>query len=351
MNTLIREINPEKFSDQELFEAAKMISEGKLVVMPTETVYGLGANALDPDACLSIFDAKMRPADNPLIVHVLSPADFEKYADVSGQVLLEELSRRFMPGPLTVILPKKDVISHAVTGGLDTVALRCPSHPVARALIRMSGKPIAAPSANRSGRPSPTIAQHVIDDMDGRVHMIIDSGACQVGLESTVIALCGDKITLLRPGFVTLEDLKEVTENVIVSPAVLSSLKEGEKAESPGMKYRHYAPEVPVTMVDGEEETVLKFLKEQLSKGYGVLCFEEDLDFLFDNKNEKHLISFGSKNDLLSQAGKLFDALRRFDAVTVPRIFARSTKKGELGLAISNRLLRACAFDILHLEK
>ncbi len=349
MKTKICTIDPSRFCDEQLQEAGKLIAGGKLVAMPTETVYGLGANALDPDACLKIFEAKMRPADNPLIVHVLSPADFEKYADVSGQVLLEELSRRFMPGPLTVILPKKDVISPFVTGGLDTVALRCPSHPVARALIRVSGKPIAAPSANRSGRPSPTSAQHVIEDMNGRVDMIIDSGACEVGLESTVIALKGDEIHLLRPGFVTVEDLKEVTDKVIVSSAVLSSLKEGEKAASPGMKYRHYAPEVPVTMVEGEEEKVFAFLKEKLLEGNGVLCFEEDLPLLSSFETKNRLISFGSKNDLLSQAGKLFDSLRKFDSIPVPRIFARSTKRDELGLAISNRLLRACAFDIITL--
>lgn len=349
MKTEILRIDPNSFSDSELESAGRLIFDGKLVAFPTETVYGLGANALDAAACDSVFEAKMRPHDNPLIVHVLSPADFEKYAFTENQPLLYELSRRFMPGPLTVILPKKKIIPDSVTVGLDTVALRCPSHPVARALIRASECPIAAPSANLSGRPSPTNAKHVIEDMDGRIPMILDSGASEVGLESTVVALKGDTIHLLRPGFVTLEDLREVTEKVIVSSAVLSSLKEGEKAESPGMKYRHYAPKAPVTMVEGEEEKVLSFFREKLEEGCGILCFEEDFLLLESEKFQGRLISFGSKKDLLSQASALFDALRNFDSLKVSRIFARSTSQDELGLAISNRLLRACAFDRIKL--
>lgn len=349
MKTRVLSINPNSFSDSELQDAGKLILEGKLVAFPTETVYGLGANALDSSACDSIFEAKMRPHDNPLIVHVLSPSDFEIYAHTEDQPLLFELARRFMPGPLTVILPKKSIIPDSVTVGLDTVALRCPSHPVARALIRASGCPIAAPSANLSGRPSPTNAKHVFEDMNERIPMILDSGASEVGLESTVVALKGDTIHLLRPGFVTLEDLKEVSEKVIVSSAVLSSLKEGEKAESPGMKYRHYAPKAPVTMVEGEDEKVLAFFREKLDEGCGILCYEEDLSLLKCDGCSDRLVPFGSKDDLLSQASSLFDALRSFDSLSVPQIFARSTSKDELGLAISNRLLRACAFDRIQL--
>lgn len=345
MTTKVCKIDPNLFDDDSLQEAAKIIQSGGLVAFPTETVYGLGANALDGAACDAVFEAKMRPHDNPLIVHVLSPADFSKYAYTEDQPLLNELARRFMPGPLTVILPKKSIIPDSVTVGLSTVALRCPSHPVARSLIRVSGCPIAAPSANRSGRPSPTEACHVVEDMDGRIPMILDGGACEVGLESTVIALNGDSIRLLRPGFVTLEDLKSVTENVIVSGAVLSALEQGEKPESPGMKYRHYAPKAPVTMVFGSEERVISFFLEKIQDGCGILCFDEDLEFLKGRGFDQNIISFGSENDLLSQASGLFDALRKFDSISVPQIYTRQTKQDKLGLAISNRLLRACAFS------
>ena len=341
------QIDPNSFLDNELSEAGALIREGKLVGFPTETVYGLGANALDADACDSVFEAKMRPHDNPLIVHVLSPADFEKYAKTEDQPLLSELARRFMPGPLTVVLPKKDVIPDSVTVGLSTVALRCPSHPVARALIRVSGCPIAAPSANLSGRPSPTSAAHVFEDMNGRIPMILDGGDAEVGLESTVISLKGDEIHLLRPGFVTAEDLRTVTDKVVISPAVLSALEQGVKPESPGMKYRHYAPKSPVTMVFGEEGKVLDFFREKLSEGCGILCFDEDVSLFNTLGNAQNVISFGSKSDLLSQAAGLFDALRRFDSVSVPHIYTRETSRDELGLAISNRLLRACAFDCI----
>ena len=347
MQTKLSYINPDLFSDDQLLEAAELINNGLLVAFPTETVYGLGANALDSAACDSVFEAKGRPHDNPLIVHVLSPSDFSLYANVENQPLLEKICERFMPGPLTVILPKKKIIPDSVTVGLDTVALRCPSHPVARALIRVSGKPIAAPSANLSGKPSPTTAQHVFEDMNGRIPMILDGGAAEVGLESTVISLKGDQILLLRPGFVTVEDLKEITEKVVVSEAVLSSLKNDQKPESPGMKYRHYAPKSPVTMVKGGEEDVLTFFKNKLSRGDGVLCFEEDIEALLPFAKDEKLVSFGSKNDLISQACSLFDALRKFDSINAEHIYCRATSQNDLGLAISNRLLRACAFDMI----
>ena len=345
MRTKILRIDPNSFLDEALSEAGALIRDGKLVAFPTETVYGLGANALDSAACDSVFEAKMRPHDNPLIVHVLSPSDFSRYAKTEDQPLLAELARRFMPGPLTVVLPKKDVIPDSVTVGLSTVALRCPSHPVARALIRVSGCPIAAPSANLSGRPSPTSAAHVDEDLNGRIPLILDGGDAEVGLESTVISLKGDEIHLLRPGYVTVEDLRSVTDRVIISPAVLSALEQGVRPESPGMKYRHYAPKSPVTMVFGEEKKVLDFFREKLAEGCGILCFDEDVPDLLLSGFEKNIISFGSKTDLLSQASGLFDALRRFDAISVPHIYTRETSRDDLGLAISNRLLRACAFN------
>lgn len=347
MTTKIIRLDPNSFSDDMLSEAGDLIRDGQLVAFPTETVYGLGANALDSVACDAVFEAKMRPHDNPLIVHVLSPADFSRYAHTENQPLLSELARRFMPGPLTVVLPKKDIIPDSVTVGLSTVALRCPSHPVARALIRVSGCPIAAPSANLSGRPSPTAASHVVEDMNGRIPMILDGGESEVGLESTVISLKGDEIHLLRPGFVTAEDLRQVTHKVVISPAVLSALEQGVRPESPGMKYRHYAPKAPVTMVFGKEQNVLDFFREKLFEGCGILCFDEDVSELNKLGFEQNVISFGSRSDLLSQASGLFDALRRFDTVSVPHIYTRETTHDELGLAISNRLLRACAFNCI----
>ena len=347
MVTKVEKIDPNHFEDEMLTEAGDIICCGGLVAFPTETVYGLGANALDAKACDSVFEAKMRPHDNPLIVHVLSPSDFSKYAHTENQPLLQELSHRFMPGPLTVILPKKEIIPDSVTVGLSTVALRCPSHPVARALIRVSGCPIAAPSANLSGRPSPTAADHVKEDMDGRIPLILDGGECEVGLESTVISLKGNEIHLLRPGFVTVEDLQQVTDRIVISPAVLSALEQGVKAESPGMKYRHYSPKAPVTMVFGKEERVLAFFRKKMEEGCGILCFHEDLVKLNSSEYENNVIAFGSEDDLLSQASGLFDALRRFDSVPVTQIYARQTCQNDLGLAISNRLLRACAFQVM----
>lgn len=349
MKTEIFKINRNKFQKEELLAPAEAIRNGKLVAFPTETVYGLGANALNAAACDAVFDAKGRPHDNPLIVHILDPQDALKYANVDNEPLFWKLAERFMPGPLTVILPKKSIIPDAVTVGLSTVALRCPNHPVARALIEMSGVPIAAPSANLSGKPSPTAAEHVIEDMTGRIPMIIDSGACDVGLESTVISLKNGVVRLLRPGYVTYEDLKEICPVVEISPAVLENLSVDDKPESPGMKYRHYAPTAPVTMVRGEEAKVLSFLRKALDDGCGVLCFDEDAKILLSEKQNPNLICFGSKENLLSQANGLFDALRRFDTLNVNKIYARYTQQDHLGLAISNRLLRACAFDLLDL--
>ncbi len=341
MNTQIIKPSLMDPNHDDFLRAGVLIREGKLVAFPTETVYGLGANALDGNACDKIFEAKGRPHDNPLIVHVLNPEEFDNYCE-TDHPLFPVLAKRFMPGPLTIILPKKNTIPDSVTVGLNTVALRCPSHPVARALIEAAGVPIAAPSANLSGKPSPTTAEHVIADMNGRIDMIIDGGCADVGLESTVISLKDDGIHLLRPGFVTYEDLLTVTDQVIISPAVLEMLKSTDRPESPGMKYRHYAPEASVTMVSGREEKVIDFFREKLSKGCGILCFDEDLELL--SANHPNVLSFGSKYDLASQANRLFDALRSFDRIDVKEIYARQTSTHALGLAISNRLLRACAF-------
>lgn len=346
MNTEVIRINPNQFDDAQLRTAAELIRLGELVAFPTETVYGLGADALNTKACEQIFEAKGRPRDNPLIVHVEKPSDCYQFAHCEKYPVFEKIAARFMPGPITVIMEKKSVIPDTVTVGLNTVALRCPLNPVARALIRMSRVPIAAPSANRSGKPSPTTAQHVLDDMDGRIPCVIDGGPCSVGLESTVIALKEDGIHLLRPGAITKEDLSLFGENVIVSEAVLSNASSAGPVESPGMKYRHYAPAAPCSMVDGSDESVRAFFRKKLESGCGVLCFEEDLSFLPESER---VISFGKREDLNSQARSLFDALRRFDGMPITHIYARKTRASSLGLAVTNRLLRACGFDVIKL--
>lgn len=347
MKTKLLHVDPTCFDPSELIPAAEVIRQGGLVAFPTETVYGLGADALNAKACDSVFSAKGRPHDNPLIVHVSEPDECASFAYCDKYPVFEKIAHRFMPGPITVVMKKKSIIPDSVTVGLDTVALRCPVHPVARDLIRLSGVPIAAPSANRSGRPSPTIARHVLDDMEGRIPMIIDGGPCQVGLESTVIALKEDGIHLLRPGAVTREMLMDLGERVIISEAVLNKITPDEKVESPGMKYRHYAPIAPCTMVDGSCDQVIEFFRDQLKQGSGVLCFDEDLPLL--GEDHERVISLGKKEDLNGQAHVLFDALRCFDEMRVSHIYTRKTSEDSLGLALTNRLLRACAFDILKL--
>ena len=346
MNTKLVQLDPEQIDLSALQEAADLIRSGSLVAFPTETVYGLGASALNALACDHIFEAKGRPHDNPLIVHVEKPEECYNYAYCEEYPVFEKIAARFMPGPITVIMRKKSVIPDTVTVGLDTVALRCPIHPVARALIRLSGVPIAAPSANRSGKPSPTTAKHVLEDMDGRIPMILDGGPCKVGLESTVISLKDDGIHLLRPGAITKEMLMEFGEDVHVSDAVLSSVSSNQKVESPGMKYRHYAPQAPCTMVDGDDDAVRSFFQEKLKEGCGVLCFEEDLPYL---DRSSFAVSLGKQDDITAQAHDLFYALRRFDEWKVTHIYVRKTSESSLGLALTNRLLRACAFDVIKL--
>lgn len=343
MDTIIADLRNKDGDYKKYIEtASEILKNGGLVIFPTETVYGLGANALDSVPCGKVFDAKGRPHDNPLIVHIAFPDEYSKYAYKDDFGIYEKIAKRFMPGPITCILKKKDCISSEVTVGLDTVAIRCPSNPIAHDILASSGLPIAAPSANLSGKPSPTSFSHVYDDMFGRVDMIINGGECEVGLESTVIAIDNGGIRLLRPGYVTAEELSEICK-VTIDDAVLNALSKDAKPASPGMKYRHYAPEMPVTMIFGEEEKVIAFFNEKIKQGCGILCFDEDIEKLFPSEN---VIAFGSKMNYLSQANKLFDSLRKFDKLKVPAVYARFTDRNELALAVSNRLLRACAFNI-----
>ena len=334
----------DKITETALDFCGKLIREGELVAFPTETVYGLGADATNTDAVCKIYEAKGREGDNPLIVHFADPADIEVYASIPDKALFEKLSAAFMPGPLTVVLPRKDALSPRVSAGLSTVAVRVPSHEGARAFIRAARRPIAAPSANRSHRPSPTAASHVVEDMDGKIAAILDGGTCEHGVESTVLLL-SDTLRLLRPGAVTREMIEEVTgREVLVDAGVLSRVEDVRRVASPGMKYRHYAPQAPLSAVVGEDERVRAFFAKAQSEGAGILCYEEDLEYLA--KNERTM-SLGSAEDYAAQAETLFCALRTFDKRRVERIYTRLPKEEGVGLAVKNRLLRACEFDII----
>lgn len=325
----------------DLLRAASVLRAGGLVVFPTETVYGLGGDATRDEAAKKIYAAKGRPSDNPLIIHIANPADAEAYAETNE--LYYRLSKAFMPGPLTVILPRKNTIPKSTTGGLDSVAVRCPSHPVAHRLIELCGFPIAAPSANLSGKPSPTSAAHVAKDMDGRVDMILDGGESEIGLESTIVKIDGDGLILLRPGGITCDALSLVCEKVTIADAVLHQLAENERPLSPGMKYRHYAPTAPLVLLKGKDADVLAYLKgEAQAQKCAILCYNEECDLLAGST----LFPIGNKNDLATQAHRLFSALREADGSDAEIIYAHLPPQNGLGLALYNRLIRAAAHTI-----
>lgn len=329
-------------SIKELNYASRLLNDGELVAIPTETVYGLGANALNKNACLNIFKAKGRPGDNPLIVHIAKPQDAEKIAYTNN--LYYKLAEKFMPGPLTVIIPKRDIIPYEVTAGLETVAIRCPIHKVANKLIEIAGIPIAAPSANTSGKPSPTSAKHVFDDMNGKIPLILDGGECEVGVESTVISITDNSIVLLRPGAVTVEMLKTVCENVTVANAVKEELKQGETALSPGMKYKHYAPSADLYLVNDKAIDFIKFVKEkQKTENCAIMCYDEEISLL-ENKN---LLPVGKRDDVKEQTKRLFDLLRKADEIGVETVYAHLPSDDGDSLAIYNRMIRACAHRVL----
>ncbi len=340
METKIVRINDKTEYSDGLKQAAEIILSGGLVVFPTETVYGLGGNGLLPDAAKKIYSAKGRPSDNPLIIHIAEPREAEKYAHVSD--IYYRLADAFMPGPLTVIMPKRDCIPHSVTGGLDTVAVRCPSHPIAHKLIKECGVPIAAPSANISGRPSPTSAKYVLEDMDGRVDMIIDGGECEIGLESTIVKIDEESLTLLRPGAITYDALCCVCDDVKIAPAVLEKLAENEKPLSPGMKYRHYAPSSDFILLDGNEADVLSFMISEQKNNCAILCYDEEQEYLDASLS----IAIGKKNDLATQAKRLFTSLREADKLGAEKIYAHLPDTSGLGLALYNRMIRAAAHTI-----
>ena len=330
-----------ELQEADLKRAASILQNGGLVVFPTETVYGLGGNGTDELAAKKIYAAKGRPSDNPLIIHLATPEQAALYAYPSP--LYDRLAKAFMPGPLTVILPKRENIPSSVTGGLDSVAVRCPSHPVAHRLIELAGIPIAAPSANLSGKPSPTAASHVAEDLNGRVDMILDGGDCEIGLESTIVKIDGDSLILLRPGGITYDALCMVCEKVTVADAVTHQLAANERPLSPGMKYRHYAPTAPVVLLEGNDDRVLSFLQsEQKARKCAILCYDEELPHL----QPLSLFPVGKRDDLEAQAKALFSALRKADGTDAEIIYAHLPPMHGIGLALYNRMIRAAAHTV-----
>lgn len=327
--------------DEELKEASAVIRSGGLVAFPTETVYGLGGDATNPEASRKIYAAKGRPSDNPLIVHI---ADFSQLRNIVAEVPqeAEKLAEAFWPGPLTMILRKNDVIPYETTGGLDTVAIRMPSHPVARAFLQDSGCMIAAPSANTSGRPSPTTAQHVWGDLHGKIEILLDGGPVGIGIESTIVDLSEERPMILRPGFITQEMLSAVLGDVGVDPG-LASENSKQPPKAPGMRYRHYAPKADLTLVEGTMEEVISKINaltreaQAMGKSVGVLATEENKDCYVAD----HVIVIGQRQDEAEIARHLFDVLRQFDDLQVDLIYSESFVAAGVGQAIMNRLLKA----------
>ena len=335
-------------TEENIIKAAQILKNGGLVGIPTETVYGLAANALDPKAVLKIFAAKGRPADNPLIVHISDFSDIGKF-NLASQIPKQArlLADRFWPGPLTMIMKKSDVIPNEVSAGLDTVAIRFPSHPTAQKIIKASGTVLAAPSANLSGSPSPTTALHVMSDLNGKIDAVVDGGMSDVGLESTVITLAGKTPRLLRPGAVTLEQLREVLGDVELDDAVLHKLKSGVKAASPGMKYKHYAPKANVILLKCSDSEYISYVNQHADSETAALCCDEDTEHL-----SVRCFSLGSRSDYSVQAHRLFDELRKIDGdSTVKTVYSRLPSIDGVGMAVYNRLIRAAGFEVIDLEK
>ena len=321
--------------------ACEIISAGDVVAIPTETVYGLFADATKADACANIFKAKDRPQDNPLIVHI---SDYEMWQDTVAEIPEDamKLAEAFWPGPLTIILKKKDFIPYEVTAGMDTVGIRMPSHPVVLEIISKTRLPLAGPSANRSGRPSPTDAQTVFNDMDGRIPLVLDGGECNIGVESTVVSLAGDKPILSRPGFITKAQMEDVLhKEVILSKGITEELAKDEKVLSPGLKHKHYAPKAEVTIINGEFEKYRQLVETENATA---LCFDEYAD-----KINAKTVCYGSEKDSATQAVKLFHALRQLDEIGAGKVYAMMPSTEGVGLAVYNRLLRAAGFRVVNL--
>lgn len=347
MNTIIQKINKDNFTAEELKEAASILKDGGLVAFPTETVYGLGADGLNEEAAKKIYAAKGRPSDNPLIIHICNMDSLE---DITAEIpdYGKRLAEAYWPGPLTMIFKKNSIVPYSTTGGLETIAVRMPAEPISRELIRMSGAYIAAPSANISGKPSPTLAKHVIDDLNGKVDMIIDGGSAVIGLESTIVDLTGKIPVILRPGYITKAMLEEVVGEVEIDSAILDS-GSTTRPKAPGMKYKHYAPKGEVTIFEGNIEDVVSEInrkaKEVTEAGHkvGVIATDETIS----QYGYGTVKTIGTRADDTSIARSLFALLREFDSLQTEYIYTESFISDDLGEAIMNRLLKAAAHRVI----
>ncbi len=326
--------------------AAQILRQGGLVGLPTETVYGLGADALEPAAVKRIFAAKGRPQDNPLILHIAQPGDMERYCAAIPD-LAWRLAEAFWPGPLTMVLPAAQIVPRTTTGGLDTVAIRCPQVEATREIIRLAETPIAAPSANISGKPSTTTAQHVYHDMEGKIEAIVDGGPCRVGVESTIVDLTGPQPRLLRPGGITPEQLRPLVGKLVVDRAVTGQISDDTIVRAPGMKYRHYAPAAEVIVVAGSRQGAAAYIRRHFAPGCAVLCFAEELA-LYAGCNPT---AYGWEAEPASLSAGLFAALRTLDKQTVTRIYARCPEGGGIAYAVQNRLRKSAGFRVVDGDK
>lgn len=347
MNTKIYKMDAEASDEVMLAEAGEIIRKGGLVAFPTETVYGLGGDAMNPSASQKIYAAKGRPSDNPLIVHIW---DYSQLEEIAATLPPEakKLADAFWPGPMTLIVPKNDRIPYETTGGLDTVAVRMPSHPVARDFIRLSGRMIAAPSANTSGRPSPTTADHVWQDLNGKIEAIIDGGVVDIGLESTIVDLSDEVPTILRPGYITKAMLEEVVDEVRIDPGILSE-NEKIRPKAPGMRYKHYAPKGDLTIINGSADAVVSYINEATAKAesegkrVGIIATEETCKLYTGGE----VLTIGSREDEDAIAHNLYGILRSFDALGVEIIYSESFSTPRIGQAIMNRLFKAAGHHMI----
>ena len=333
-------------SDSQVAEiAAEIIKNDGLVAIPTETVYGLGANGLSEEAVAKIFIAKGRPQDNPLILHIAQTRDMEKFCRDIPQSAYA-LAEAFWPGPLTMVLPARDCVPKCTTAGLPTVAVRCPDNFVTRQIIALAGVPIAAPSANISGKPSTTTAQHVFHDHNGKLELIVDGGPCRVGVESTIVDLTEERPRLLRPGGITPQQLVAVLGDLVVDKAVTAQIDKDAVVKAPGMKYKHYAPQCDVLIVAGPREKAADYIHRHFAGNDRVLCFEEELPLYADCNP----LSYGREQDVESLSAGLFAALRELDDPTIGTVYARCPEGEGIAYAVQNRLKKAAAFRIINAE-
>ena len=342
MNTLFLSAN----APETVETAAEIIQKGGLVAIPTETVYGLGANGLDEKAVAQIFRVKGRPQDNPLILHIADPEQMELFCH-SIPAAAYALAEAFWPGPLTMVLPAKDIVPLTTRAGLPTVAVRCPDCDITRRIIRQAALPVAAPSANISGKPSTTTAQHVYDDHAGKIPLIVDGGSCRVGVESTIVDLTEERPRLLRPGGITPEQLVDVLGDLVVDKAVTAKIDQDEVVKAPGMKYRHYAPESEVVIVAGSREKAAAYIRNHFQPGDRVLCFEEELPLYAGCAP----LAYGREADVNTLSAGLFAALRELDDPSISKVYARCPEGTGVAYAVQNRLKKAAAFHIINAEE